>query len=54
MTITACSDLTTAWARTICGANCRGSLTDEQVQQYVTLGRITQAECDDILAFCNP
>lgn len=53
MTITACTELSTAWARTICRANCAGTLTDEEVQMFVP-SRIIQAQADDILAFCNP
>ena len=51
MTISTCDELTTAWSRTICRRNCADALTDEEVQAFVP-SRITQSECDEILAFC--
>jgi hypothetical protein len=51
MTITSCEQLATAMGRIICRRHCAGALTPTQVQNYVPLF-ITQAEANDIIAFC--
>jgi hypothetical protein len=51
MTITSYDDLSNL-AKVIYAAYCRGSLTQTQVQAFVTAGRITQEEADWIYANC--